>query len=44
MAAISMLLAVFCVPLAVAWKHEHDAKACWRDAAELGLMANGCGG
>lgn len=42
MSIITVALAVFCVVLAVAWSREREAKACWREAAELDLEANGC--
>lgn len=42
MTGIAVFLTVFCVALAVAWSREHDAKTCWREAAELDLEANGC--
>ncbi|HEY3949606.1 hypothetical protein [Phenylobacterium sp.] len=34
LAAISVVLALMCAALAVAWKREHDRVGCFQDAAE----------
>ena len=42
MTVVAAILAVFCVVLAVAWSREHEARDCWREAAEFGLEPNAC--
>jgi hypothetical protein len=45
LAAISVALGLMCVGLALAWRGEREAAACWRAAAEYKLDTDGrCGG